>query len=63
MTIIRLIMQGYYVVEIAKLLHIHHKMIARYVKKFSVGNMISYFTTNMHLVNFHTYSPEDEQAL
>ena len=38
-TVIRLIMQGYYAIQVAELLHIHRETISDYVKKFNEGGM------------------------
>ncbi|MEH7463646.1 winged helix-turn-helix domain-containing protein [Bacillus thuringiensis] len=38
-TVIRLIMQGYYAIQVAKLLNIHRETISEYVKKFNAGGM------------------------
>lgn len=37
--VIRLIMQGYYVIQVAELLNIHRETISDYVKKFNEGGM------------------------
>lgn len=39
--VVRLIMQGYYAIEVAELLNIHRGTIAEYVKKFNQGGMDS----------------------
>ena len=38
-TVIRLIMQGYYAIQVAELLNIHRETISGYVKKFNEGGM------------------------
>ena len=38
-TVIRLIMQGYYAIQVAELLNIHRETISDYVKKFNEGGM------------------------
>ena len=39
MTVIRLIMQGYYAIQVAELLNIHRETISDYVKKFNEGGI------------------------
>ena len=37
--IIRLVMQGYYAIQVAELLNVHRETISSYVKKFNQGGM------------------------
>jgi len=38
-TVIRLIIQGYYAIQVAELLNLHRETISEYVKKFNTGGM------------------------
>lgn len=38
-TTIRLLMQGYYAIQVAELLHLHHETVSEYVKKFNEGGI------------------------
>lgn len=38
-TAIRLLMQGYYAIQVAELLHVHRETISEYVKKFNEGGV------------------------
>ena len=62
-TTIRLLMQGYYAIQVAELLHLHRETISEYVKKFNEGGMDG-LLHRKHPPGRRTYlSPEEEQEV
>ena len=62
-TVIRLLMQGYYAIQIAKLLHIHRETISGYAKKFNEGGMEALLHRNYAPGRRPYLLPEEAQEL
>jgi len=61
--VIRLIMQGYYAIQVAELLNVHRETISSYVKKFNQGGMEALLHRNYSPGKPPFLSPEMEQEV
>ena len=61
--VIRLIMQGYYAIQVAELLHVHRETISDYVKKFNHGDIDELLHRDYSLGKPPFLSSEEEQEL
>ena len=62
-TVIRLLMQGYYAIQIAELLNIHRETISDYAKKFNEGGMEALLHRNYAPGRRPYLLPEEEQEV
>src|SRR6476646_3964912 len=61
--VIRLIMQGYYAIQVAELLNVHRETISSYVKKFNHGGMEALLHRKYSPGKPSFLSPEMEQEV
>jgi len=61
--VIRLIMQGYYAIQVADLLNVHRETISTYVKKFNQGGMEALIHRDYSPGKPSFLSPEEEQEV
>ena len=61
--VIRLVMQGYYAIQVAELLNVHRETISSYVKKFNQGGMNALLHREYSSGKPPFLSPEEEQEV
>ena len=62
-TAIRLLMQGYYAIQVAELLHLHRETVSEYVKKFNEGGLEGLLHRKYAPRRRAYLSPEEEQEV